>query len=217
MTFTRAKPGNWATGERLTSAQANHGDAQWPHAIDGNEGGSYAPSAAITIGGEGLRVDEATVDGMPVRKQEHDAGLASKVTAGSARYSIGTGAGATVTLTEVFADAGYALHDGTHVQVPAPGRYYCSAQMSIVSSSTSGSGAVRLDGTIKLDSTIHGYDHHRRYSSDADHSGHVCPTALVDITDPETQRINCGIGTNSGTASVSSSSAMQLSIVRVSS
>src|SRR5690606_24096154 len=55
MTFTRAKPGGWQAGERLTSGQANHIDEQLPKAIDGNAGGSYAPSSPILIGGAGIR------------------------------------------------------------------------------------------------------------------------------------------------------------------
>lgn len=56
MTFTRAKPGGWQAGERLTSGQANHIDEQLAKAIDGNAGGSYAPSSPILIGGAGIRV-----------------------------------------------------------------------------------------------------------------------------------------------------------------
>jgi hypothetical protein len=56
MSFVRGNPIGWAFLEKLTSAQMNTTDAQWPNAIDGGAGGTYAPSTAITIGGLGVIV-----------------------------------------------------------------------------------------------------------------------------------------------------------------
>lgn len=54
MTLTRVKPADWSTGETLTSAQMNAIDVQLPYALDGNAGGTYAPSGQIIIGGSGF-------------------------------------------------------------------------------------------------------------------------------------------------------------------
>lgn len=54
MTLTNPKPLGWAYGERLTSAQMNSIGSQLPYAVDGNAGGTYAPSAPIIIGGSGV-------------------------------------------------------------------------------------------------------------------------------------------------------------------
>jgi hypothetical protein len=51
MTFSRAKPAGWSTGERFTSTQANTIDLNQSRAVDGNAGGTYTPSAAINITG----------------------------------------------------------------------------------------------------------------------------------------------------------------------
>jgi len=52
----RAKPSNWGTGEKLTSAQMNRIDEQLPYALDGVGGGAYSPSPRIEIAGDGIRV-----------------------------------------------------------------------------------------------------------------------------------------------------------------
>lgn len=59
MTLTNPKPAGWSTGEILTSAQANSIGTQLPYAVDGNAGGTYAPSDPIIIGGDGLTVTGA--------------------------------------------------------------------------------------------------------------------------------------------------------------
>lgn len=59
MTLTRANGSDWAFNDELTFAQINHIDSQLPFAIDGNAGGTYAPSGLISIGGSGLRVTTA--------------------------------------------------------------------------------------------------------------------------------------------------------------
>ncbi len=59
MTLTNPKPLGWAYGEILTSAQMNSVGSQIPYAIDGNAGGTYAPSDPIIIGGDGLSVTGA--------------------------------------------------------------------------------------------------------------------------------------------------------------
>ena len=55
MSFVRGQPLNWGFLEKLTSAQMNTTDAQWPSAVDGTGGGTYAPSTQIILGGSGLK------------------------------------------------------------------------------------------------------------------------------------------------------------------
>jgi hypothetical protein len=52
MTFTRANALGWALYEVLTSAQMNIVDLNQSRAIDGNAGGTYNPSAIITVNQE---------------------------------------------------------------------------------------------------------------------------------------------------------------------
>ncbi len=56
MTLTNPKGAGWGSGEVLTSTQMNSFGTQLPYAIDGNAGGTYAPSDPIIIGGDGLSV-----------------------------------------------------------------------------------------------------------------------------------------------------------------
>ncbi len=56
MTFARGNALDWGFNEKLTSAQMNATDAQWPDALDGAAGGVYAPSSVIQIGGLGIGI-----------------------------------------------------------------------------------------------------------------------------------------------------------------
>ncbi len=51
MTFARGNALDWGFNEKLTSAQMNATDAQWPDALDAAGGGSYTLTAPLTIGG----------------------------------------------------------------------------------------------------------------------------------------------------------------------
>jgi hypothetical protein len=51
VTLTLAKAGGWSIGEILTSDQMDHIQSELIKAIDGSGGGSYSPSANVTIGG----------------------------------------------------------------------------------------------------------------------------------------------------------------------
>jgi hypothetical protein len=57
------RPGGWAFGEILTSAQVEALDASQAKAIDGTGGGTYTPSVKIIINGQGLQVNTLTVTG----------------------------------------------------------------------------------------------------------------------------------------------------------
>lgn len=49
MTFARAKPGGWVSGERLTHTQANAMDVNIEKALDGGAGGDYNPSGFLRV------------------------------------------------------------------------------------------------------------------------------------------------------------------------
>lgn len=52
MTFSRAKPTGWTDNvDTITAAQINQIDLNQSRAIDGNAGGTYTPSGALTLGG----------------------------------------------------------------------------------------------------------------------------------------------------------------------
>lgn len=51
MTFVRANPPGWALFELLLSSQMNTIDSQMPFALDGRDGGTYVPSAAVVLDG----------------------------------------------------------------------------------------------------------------------------------------------------------------------
>lgn len=53
MTLVNPKPSLWVAQETLTAAQMNSVGTQLPYALDGNAGGSYTPSAQISLLGTG--------------------------------------------------------------------------------------------------------------------------------------------------------------------
>lgn len=56
MSFTRARfPGTWVFGSAIQPAELEHID-DYAYAIDGKDGGTYAPTALLTIGGLGMTV-----------------------------------------------------------------------------------------------------------------------------------------------------------------
>jgi hypothetical protein len=48
MSFTRAKPAGWIFNGKILFTEANHIDINQSRAVDGFDGGSYAPTAALT-------------------------------------------------------------------------------------------------------------------------------------------------------------------------
>lgn len=53
MTLVRSKPSGFGVHDKLTSVEQELIDSQLPYALDGNAGGTYAPSSVITIAGSG--------------------------------------------------------------------------------------------------------------------------------------------------------------------
>lgn len=211
MTFTRAKPGGWQIGERLTSSQANHIDVALPDAIDGGAGGSYDPSSPIVIGGSGLRVGAPTVNGMPARKEEID----TKATAGSARYGIVAGGASPLVLSEELSSTGFSLENGgTQIKVPAAGRYLVAWCVMPKSSDNNATLIMRgrVGGVGQAEIILYMYGV----------SGPVqgCQTFVVEVTDPETDLIDFTMTATSGTPTVEeaidSSLMNKVSVVRIS-
>ena len=56
MTFTRYNPSGYNDGERFPAAAYNHIDLNQSRALDGYAGGSWSPTALITLAGSGLSV-----------------------------------------------------------------------------------------------------------------------------------------------------------------
>src|ERR1051326_4888926 len=54
--FVRVCPSGWATKVKLTSAQANALELDNAKAINGDDGGSWAPAIPIALGGAGIHV-----------------------------------------------------------------------------------------------------------------------------------------------------------------
>lgn len=54
--FDRVKPGGWVLNEVLDQALMNELDTNVSKALNGDEGGTWAPSTEIVIGGSGLRL-----------------------------------------------------------------------------------------------------------------------------------------------------------------
>lgn len=55
--FTRVKALGWAIGEELLSALMNQLDSNVEKAINGDDGGTWAPAAPIVLDGAGLQID----------------------------------------------------------------------------------------------------------------------------------------------------------------
>ena len=56
MSFSRARfPGTWTAGSSVSPGEFEHID-DYAYAIDGKDGGTYAPSALLTIGGTGVDI-----------------------------------------------------------------------------------------------------------------------------------------------------------------
>jgi len=56
LTFSRIQPTGWATNQKLLSTEMNQLDLDHSRALDGNAGGTFAPSSALVINGSGLQV-----------------------------------------------------------------------------------------------------------------------------------------------------------------
>ena len=64
MAFSRANGGGWGANAEVTTTQVNTIDADLSKAVDGAAGGSYAPTVALTVAGQGLQMTLATAPSM---------------------------------------------------------------------------------------------------------------------------------------------------------
>ena len=60
MAFSRANGGGWGANAEVTTTQVNTIDADLSKAVDGAAGGSYAPTVALTVAGQGLQMTLGT-------------------------------------------------------------------------------------------------------------------------------------------------------------
>jgi len=161
---------------------------------------ALAEAAGITPSGDPEKVGESdlldALDALYYRRSLIDSALDTKITAASARYSVPNGASSPVGLTQQLTDPGFSLVGGTAIEVPQPGRYLVAWRASLA---TTDSGSVV---TLSMPIRVGGSEVTRavgsRFSATTTHHAHVSASAIVQITDPESERIDftlVGVGT----------------------
>ena len=94
MTFSRYNPSGYNPGDKLPAACVNQLDLNLTRALDGYAGGSYTPSVAISIGGQGLSVSGNFACGNALLTGTVGFGAASATTvAAGGSFSFESGAG----------------------------------------------------------------------------------------------------------------------------
>jgi hypothetical protein len=205
MTLTRAKPAGWANGEIFTSTQANAMDVQLPYAVDGNAGGTYAPSNPIVINGDGLDVGGAglTVGGVATTVSARLLTLEDRPFLRAALSGSGLTNGSKLTPTSEDAKGSWTIASND-IEVPQAGWYQVAVNCYLTSTNTSNpyTGAVYFTvaglGGIALFKVI-------RWSATAADAYAVSGSGLVQITTPSTQKISIQVE-GGGTIAVSASS-----------
>lgn len=115
MTLTLAKAGGWNVGDILTSDQMDHIQSELVKAIDGTGGGSYSPSANVTIGGAAEWRFDNTVRFRTGSELLTDAGSQSDF-AGNVDFFLGVDFRETSAVSFI-AGGIVTFHDGTRVVV----------------------------------------------------------------------------------------------------
>jgi hypothetical protein len=101
MSFSLVKPGGWAFGELLTSAQMNALDADHANAVDGLNGGSYPLVNPLIFSGDVVEFDDVVInDDLTV---DDDALVSGDLTVGGSLNLVGTAFLGTVAATTVSA------------------------------------------------------------------------------------------------------------------
>ena len=205
MTFDPFKPGNYVEGERLLHTEANQINEDIPYALDGRDGGSYTPSAAIQIGGSGIECSVAPSTGNDVvNKTALDAAVASAIANAenlSASYEVsGTAVslGLRGTLTEEYADAGFTV-SSNDITVPANGIYLVSGVFLLQETVDTGN-PYAVGVKIERDTTNFLTLQANRWSATTSHTVHVSGSVAIDITDYATQVIRVTAGVTAGSS-----------------
>ena len=185
MTLTNPKPLGFAYGEILTSALVNSAFSQLPYAVDGNAGGTYAPSDPIIIGGDGLNVTgQLTASGLTtISGTLVTEGTASRICQVSLTAS-SIASGDKFQMTSVVNDAGYTVNttDDT-IAVPTTGIYLFALRLTLTNSQTNNPQSVSvnvlIDGASDNSRSMAGL----RYSATNTDAVTVVGSGILEITD----------------------------------
>jgi hypothetical protein len=185
MTLTNPKPLGHAVGEVLTSTNVDAALVQLPYAVDGNAGGTYAPSAPIIIGGSGLRVG-GVAEGIDTRILTlEDPPFFTGTPSGT-----GLGIGSKITLTEVSSKGTFTIASNA-IEVPQAGWYAiyfaCSFTTSSVTNPYTGGAFILANAAVAA------YFAWSRWSATAADVFSVSGSAIVEITTPSTQKISAEV------------------------
>lgn len=194
MTFARVKPGDWAFGERLTSAQENQLDINASRAVDGYAGGTYTPTDPIVINGDGLQTSVVPATGNAVTNKTYVDGLIAKshgAQFGLSGSAVTIGSKLTVTGTgPTVGSSGYTEAATNEIQVPEAGLYLISVSGVFACGDTA--LITLLTARVKKGATTVGDACGVRFSSGG--GGGTDPalihsTMMAQITTPASERI----------------------------
>lgn len=193
MTFSRAKSGGWVTGERLTSTQMNTLDTNMVKAVDGDAGGTYTPSAALSITDLECPTTASSDDDV-VNKSF----LESRTLA--ATYAVsGTAEPSTTefTLTEGWASTGFS-DSSNLLTMPSTGVYLVSLYANIKTDSTGANAEIPVilyGGTaLWTGTTAMARFTAERISSTTTDPTLVAGTQLLRITNTTNEKLWLGCG-----------------------
>ena len=94
MAFSRANGGGWGANAEVTTTQVNTIDADLSKAVDGAAGGSYAPTVALTVAGQGLQMTLGTAPSTWMQFAEGTRSITRSFAAQPVSFLVGAGLGA---------------------------------------------------------------------------------------------------------------------------
>ncbi len=205
MSFSRVRSsGLWIPNSTVEPHEFEKIDRNLSRAVDGHDGGAYAPSAPIEVGGAGIRVlapshaDQVAPKGWVENLVSNavSALAAQKVTARCSEYTwtnqtVDTDA--RIALTESFADPGFTLvgPGNTDVELPSNGRYLVSLYARGQSSSSNDPHFPVIQ--LYRGATQLWVAAGERFSDSTMISTVIQRTSQVAITDPASQRLSLNV------------------------
>lgn len=197
MTFTRVKAGGWDVGERLTEAQMDALDVNMTKAVDGDAGGTYTPSAALSI--TDLECPTAPASGDDVTNKTYVDAAATTTYCHVRIAGSGLAVDAKFTLTINDENGGFTV-DGTDIVIPTTGTYELSFCLPVTSSSVASNTVVGTYAKLDAAFIVHVYGPTRYSTTTTDKIPIVCPPKIFAAT--AGQKISMA-PTDSGTTTVS--------------
>ena len=94
MAFSRANGGGWGANAEVTTTQVNTIDSDLSKAVDGAAGGSYAPTVALTVAGQGLQMTLGTAPSTWMQFAEGTRSITRSFASQPVSSSTGAGLGA---------------------------------------------------------------------------------------------------------------------------